>query len=377
MTFFQIDLQAFWIAIGYLVFMTIAWWLWSLKNYARQPHLLYSDLSLIKTSTSSLKIKLKKLPLYLRLIALGIFIIAFTDPQIRQQNLDQEGLSPPSLPKEGLAIYLVLDTSSSMAQIMAPSEDGQELKRIEALKMLSAKFINGDAGLGLSGRSQDLIGIVSFARVPRILAPLTFDHATILDRLHQLKTTQTPQDDGTALGYAIFKTAHLIAATKYYARESSDMVAYDIKNTIMIVLTDGAQNPNPLDQENPLRNISIADASQYAAENDIKLYIIDVEPLILQSRFRSSLQKLEDAAKRTGGQFYVADSPSKLKGVYSQIDLLETSTLPKERKADDGAPSPPIESERLNSYYPHFILAGLIMLFSAIFLESTWLRRLP
>ncbi|QLH36950.1 MAG: VWA domain-containing protein [Parachlamydiaceae bacterium] len=228
------------------------------------------------------KTRFAKLPYYLNLGALGLFLIAFIDPHgfspkkpITQTNQNQ-------LPTEGIGIYLLLDQSGSMAQEVSATINGNRvnIRKEDLLKQVTSEFVEGNPTEELDGRPNDLIGLVAFARVPHVLSPLTLDHKAILDDIQKLRVVQKQDEDGTAMGYAIYKTVSLIAATKHYATELAQKgnPSYNIKSTIIILVTDGLQDPSILDKNSRLRNIGLEEAANYAKENGVRLYLINIDP---------------------------------------------------------------------------------------------------
>jgi len=307
--------------------------------------------------------------------ALLFFTLAFIDP-----HLQIEKKAPTSLlkrpPTEGIAIYMLLDQSGSMSekiQAVLPHEQWGEIAKIDLLKQVTAEFIRGNPSLALKGRPSDLIGIVAFARVPQVLAPLTLDHAYILDELAKLHVVQNQEQDGTAIGYAIYKTVNLIEAARHFAQDlkGQGRPSYEIKNSIMILVTDGFQDPNILDKDNGLRTMDPVDAAEYAKEMGIRLYIVNVEPKMSLKEFALQRKLLQRTAELTGGKFYLADSSNSLQQIYAEIDQLEKSELPDYLKI-----IPPPSYQRL-SFYPYLIALGLLALFLSITIDTIIVRKFP
>ena len=59
--------------------------------------------------------------------------------------------------------------------------------------------------------------MVTFARAAHVRVPLTLDHSLILKELSNLHVVTKSDEDGTSMGYAIFKTANLIVETRHFA----------------------------------------------------------------------------------------------------------------------------------------------------------------
>jgi Ca-activated chloride channel family protein len=152
-------------------------------------------------------------------------------------------------PSEGIAILMAVDISGSMAALDL-QVDGHQSSRLDAVKQTFRGFVGG--GKNLSGRDGDLIGMVTFARYPDSLCPLTLDHDTLLSLLDQVDIVSVPEEDGTAIGEAMALGVERL----------KDSTA---KSRIMIVLTDGVNNAG---ETEPLQ------AAQIAKALGIKIYTI-------------------------------------------------------------------------------------------------------
>jgi Ca-activated chloride channel family protein len=251
---------------------------------------------------------------------------------------------------------------------------------------MTREFIRGNPKYGLRGRPSDMLGLVTFARVAQVLVPLTLDHEMLLDALGKMSVVKRKEQDGTSIGYAIMKTANLIVATRHFAEDlrGAGRPAYDIESTIMILVTDGLQTTHPEDRGHPLRTVSVMEAARFAKENDIRLYIVNVEPALAYPQFENERLQLEEASALTGGKFYLADRKKGLVEIYQAIDQLEKSILPdevlasgkvieKKGKSDD-------EPEKIYNrepYAPAILSIALFVLVASLFLECSWLRRAP
>ncbi len=336
------------------------------------PSLAFSRLK--DLSYASWKSHLAFLPSKLHLVALGCLIIAFLDPHFLfpKSPMDHsQSLPLREQPTEGIAIYLVLDQSGSMAQpVTATGKNGKRISipKIDLLKQVTQQFI--------IDHPSDLIGLVSFARVPRVLVPLTLDRETLLKQLNQISVVKDPEDDGTAMGYAIFKTANLMAATRHFAEDlkKNGEAPYTIKSAIMIVVTDGFQDPNRLDQGNRLRTIELDDAAAYAKSQGVRLYVINIDPALASAQYAPHRRLLQSITALTGGQFYLVDDNQELKDIYANINQLEKGTISQEVR------SQALDSKTAYtrfSLYPFFIFIGLGCLFAALILDSFILKVVP
>ena len=362
-----------------------------------KPFLYCSSFLGFRGKERSLRESLLPFPRIFEACSLLAFLIAFIDPHflIREDpigrnpmsNLNQEKRKNIKIPTEGIAIYLVLDQSSSMKkELCVEFPDGRVLRRsrMEHLKRFTRDFIAGDDMLGIRGRSNDMIGLIAFARAAHVLSPLTLDHRHILECLSRFETVDSQEEDGTAIGYALFKAVNLVVAARYFCHDllSEGKPAYEIKNTILILVTDGLQGVNVLDQDHRYRAMEVPDAAHYAREKGVRLYIVNIEPQILQERFSMEREELQYATEITGGRFYVTDRKKSLQDIYREIDLLEKSVLPGGKEAsvsaEESVPGKdPKEMWRRFSLYPHFIVLGMFCLFAALILDNAFLRRVP
>lgn len=379
---FSIDFNAAVAGLAFAVFLFI---LVRWGQGFEPPHLKYSRLDALTSFLPSVRLRLERAPHFLMVFALMLFGLAFIDPHFffpRSPDMPTSTTPPQQkIPVEGIAIYLLLDQSGSMAgEIRALDSEGRRttMTKMDLLKQVTRDFIKGDLRRQLSGRSQDLLGLVAFARGAQILAPLTLDHEAILKELSQLNYTKAPDQDGTAIGYAIFKTANIITATRHYAQDLAGLgkPAYEIKSNVIILVTDGFQSPSSMDKNKKLRNIEMVEAADYARTHDIKLYIINVEPKMASEEFALHRKLLKEVAELTGGQFYLVDSSVDLARIYREIDQLEKSLLPIGSDGEDTLRRQLQDYVRF-SLYPWLIAAGMVCMGVSIFLETFLLQRVP
>ncbi len=328
-----------------------------LKNFPR-PSLAFS--SLTHLSDHNWRSILASLPSKLQQCALICLMIAFIDPHLLFPKKDIEKSSISSYPKKGLAIYLVLDRSGSMSQPAGHSDS-----KLSLLKEVTKEFIDQ--------HPDDLIGLVSFARVPTILVPLTLDKKALQQALQKVEVVKDPNEEGSAIGYAIYKTAHLLATTRYFANQSQleGKPPYTIKNAAIIVVTDGFQDPSRLDYGNRLRTLELDDAAAYVKSEQTRLYIINIDPTIATSKYAPQRRELEKITELTEGKFFMVSDSQDLKDIYSTINRLEKGTVQ--------IPSQPKNKEDYSrfSFFPFFLMFGMAFLFLAHFLDLTFIRKIP
>lgn len=392
MRWFEID----WLTLLGAALFGLSLALYSLWRWRRgdRPHLLFSSLENLGEG-AGWRVRFAFLPSAFKWLSMGLFLFALADPRWMVEEPGEAPPKPPAMeeerveeipvPREGIALYFLLDRSGSMAQeVDLPLQSGgrRKVQRIELLKQLTRKFIQGDEAFELTGRSQDMIGLIGFARVAQVETPLTLDHQSLLQKLEKMRVVRYRQEDGTAIGYGLFKTVNLIAATKHFAEQLSreGRPAYEIKSQVVVLITDGMQNPHPLDQHHELRSISLAKAAEYAQEKGVRVYIINVEPAIRLPQFRTARDEQELAANVTGGKYYIADDSATLGDIYREIDQLERSQLPQQfiakgRVVQNGPPTDPGSVMRSQSWAPALILVGMAALMLSLLLNATLFRR--
>jgi len=380
---FGIDWRAFWIVLGYLGCLYIFWQ--ATLRYA-MPRLRFSSLESL--SKAGWRRALDPWVHWLGFAALACFVIAFLNPHllIPKQAPSEGDRLPPTGAVEGIAIYLLLDHSGSMQDKVTtrlPDGSTKTLPKIDVLKQVTRTFVQGEPKTDLKGRPNDMIGIIAFARSAQVISPLTLDHRYIIEALQNLEVTNDADEEGTSLGYAVYKAAHILAATRHYAQDlaGAGKPAYDIKSAVMILVTDGLQETNPKDTQNPLRAMEMPEAAAYAKEQGIRLYIVNVDPEFAQPKYAPNLRQLEQATESTGGHFFLVDSSTSLAEIYAEIDKLEKSRLP--GQADVYAKQANLSKEMLPHLFrqfplaPYLIALGLAALLLRVFLRSTLVRRVP
>lgn len=300
-------------------------------------------------------------------IAFGLFLIAWLDPHVFLSQSRRELKKAEVLDSvEGGAIYLVLDQSGSMA---SPVGTDKKKNRMDLLKEVTKDFI--------VQHPSDLIGIVSFARVPQVLVPLTLDQTALLQAVNDLQIVKKEEEDGTGIGYAIYKTAHLIAGTKYFLENMQEGMRppYAIKNAVLILVTDGFQDPSLLDQGNRWRTIELEEAAHYAKSQGIHLYIINVDPQFSSPSFAPHRRQLEAITRLTGGEFNLVSNTEGLRQAYAKIDRLEKGWV--ERRFGGIEDKEQTPSPVRFSLYPFFLGIGLSFFLCAFVLETLIIKRVP
>jgi Ca-activated chloride channel family protein len=318
----------------------------------RQPYTVavhYSSIADLTALSPSLATRLRWVLPLLRTLVLVLCILALARPQ--------RGLEAIKVYSEGIAILMVVDISGSMAALDL-QVDGRQSSRLDAVKQTFRTFVQGGGRHNLTGRDGDLIGMVTFARYPDGVCPLTLDHDTLLSLLDQVEIVTLPDEDGTAIGEALALGVERL----------KDSTA---KSRVMILLTDGVNNAGDTEPRQ---------AAQIARALGIKIYTIGAGTrgvamvparspsgqMVLQ-RMRVDIDEalLSEIATRTGGQYFRATDGAVLQAIYCEIARLEQS---------------PNVTEQYRHYaeiFPLFLIPGLGCLVLELVLANTRFRKIP
>lgn len=310
---------------------------------------------------SSIRARMRWLPLPVRAIVLGLLAFAAARPQTLTGRVETS--------KEGVAIQIVIDRSASMG---APMEfDGRSLERIEVVKRVLKDFLLGD-GKQLKGRPDDLVGLVVFSGYADTLAPLVHSHEIITDlaTATQLAPASLPEG-GTAIGDGLaLAAARLKSAEEQIQRLSKENKSpeFKIKSKIIVLLTDGEHNRGEVLPE---------EAAAIAAEWGIKIYSIGIggtggvvfirgpDGQRIPIRDYVDERTLTTISQRTGGKYWNARDAESLREIYAEIDRLEKVSVTSQKRT--------IYEEK----FPRLAMAALWALGAELVLSTIFLRRLP
>jgi len=232
-----------------------------------------------------------------RSLALALVVIALVRPQRVLERVEEE--------REGVAIMLVVDLSSSMLAV-----DFRPENRIGVAKQEVIRFIDG--------RGSDWIGLVAFAGEALTMVPGTLDHDLVKSAVASLSVGQLK--DGTAIGVAL-------------ATAANRLIELESESRVVVLLTDGDNNGGVISPE---------EAAAAASALGIRVYTIGVgldglAPVPV-ARTESGYEYediavavndrlLEAIAEQTGGVYFRATAPEALSEIYRRIDELETAPL--------------------------------------------------
>ena len=311
--------------------LLIIYIVWRRRQHAslRVPSLLF-----LRDMRGGLRVYLRHSLFVLRLLALGLIIVALARPQSSSSWSEDR--------VEGIDIMLTMDISTSMlAMDFQPN-------RVEAAKEVAMRFI--------ANRPNDNIGLVVFAGESFTACPLTQDHATLINRLREM--TPGMIEDQTAIGSGLATAISRLKDSK-------------TKSKVIILLTDGANNTG---------NISPKMAADLAKTFGISIYTIGVgsgageAPYPIQTALgvvvRNMPVDLDEPTMRqiadvSGGAYFRATDNESLSAIYQKIDQLEKTKL---------------STRNYHTTYEEFfvfVLAATLLLLLEFILRSTVLRTNP
>ncbi|HEU4587000.1 MAG TPA: VWA domain-containing protein [Gemmatimonadales bacterium] len=313
-----------------LLLLVLPYWWW--RRRRARPGTAYSDVTLpARIARAAWWVHL---PPVLRMGTLGAWIIAAAGPRIGGDRIE--------LKKEGIAIVIAIDISSSMlAEDFAPSN------RLEVAKQQAISFIRG--------RSSDRIGLVAFAGEALTQVPVTLDYPVVEQAVTDIRIGSL--EDGTAIGSGLAVAVNRL-------RKAPD------KSKVVLLLTDGENNKGLIDPRT---------AAATAAAYGIKVYTIGVgtegeAPIptgrALGGGFRYEVLPvkidevlLKEIAAKTGARYFRAKDSEALSRIFQQIDQLEKS------------PTVMTRYTRFDEATRPFVLVGLLALGLELLLNATLVVR--
>ena len=290
---------------------------------------LLSNASAFGGVRKSLRLRLRPLLPFLRIVAAMLLIVAVARPQ--------KHFSEEIIESEGIDIVLAIDVSGSMqAEDLLPN-------RLEAAKAVAAQFIDARKG--------DRIGLVAFGGESFTQSPVTANHATVKAQLEGLQLGML--GGGTAIGDGL--------AT------SVDRLRTGGKSRVVILMTDGINNTE---------HVSPATALEIAKTYGVRVYTIGIgsngtalqemqTPFgIVRERVKVEIDEpqLQRIAGGTGGKYFRATDNASLEAIYADIDRLEKVKIESTKEEHTIELAAPL------------LLAALIALLLETLLRYTYLR---
>lgn len=310
--------------------LLIVWYIISYKRSSSSVTV--SSLGIYRKTGSSKNI-MRHLPFVLRLLSLGLLIVAIARPQTRSSEERVEG--------EGIDIVLCMDVSGSMlAEDFSPN-------RLEAMKKVASDFVDA--------RRTDRIGLVIFSGESFTQCPPTTDYAALKSQIYAVRSGIL--QDGTAIGSGLSTSVERLKTS-------------ESKSKVVILLTDGENNGGL---------IPPSTAKEIAKAYQVKVYTIGMGtegfaalPQQTTGGVVRTMEKvnideklLREIANETGGNYFRAKDNESLSKIYEDIDKLEKSK---------------IETSTFSRYKEEFYplaIAVVVLLLIEAWLRYKVLRKFP
>jgi len=357
-----------WVLLLLLTLPALAYLVLRKKRHAAVK---FPSLRDIRRCPVSLRLQLRPILTAARFVCIVLLIIALARPR--------KGTVLSEISTEGVAIEVVADRSGSMQAEM--DYFGEELNRFEVVKKVLSDFIAGDKK-GLAGRSNDLVGLVTFARYADTACPLVLSHGVLLEFMKKTEIVRLRSEDGTAIGDAIaLAAARLKKAEEEILQRRTRLIesgeqspdeqesGFKIKSKIIILLTDGINNAG---QYHPI------EAAELAKEWGIKIYTIGIGSTQAYTTIQTPLgtykmptgQNLDERllkaiAEKTGGFYGRADNAKTLRKIIEKIDELEKTEVKS------------IQYTQYAELFGPWTTAALVILISEILASCTIFRKVP
>ena len=323
----------------FLLLLIIPYVIWYVMYRKKtEPTMRMSDTFAFRDAPKSWKMRLMPLSPLLRILAFAMIVFVLARPQT-QNSWKNKTI-------EGIDIMLAMDVSTSMlAEDLKPN-------RIEAAKQVAAEFV--------SGRPNDNIGLSIFAGEAFTQCPMTIDHASLLNLLHNVRTDIAARgliEDGTAIGMGLANAVSRIKDSK-------------AKSKVVILLTDGSNNRgdiSPMTAAEIAKSLGIRVYTIGVGTNKVAPYPMPVAGGVQYVNIPVEIdnQTLSEIAAATEGDFYRATNTKELRKIYQEIDQLEKSKLDVKQF-----------SKKYEAFQPFAIISVLALLLE-ILLRITIFRRIP
>ena len=349
----------FWLALIPVVILLMAWRF----RRSRSAAVTFSSLADLKSLPVTWMQRIHHVLPWAYGFGLCLLLLALARPQA--------GKSESRITGEGIAIELVLDVSGSMEAIDFQL-NGSDVNRLEAVKHVISEFVLGSQTSGLTGRKDDLVGLVAFGGFADSKCPLTLDHGGLVQIVSELNTPKPVRDrSGNIINEANLREEMATAIGDGVALAVDRLRNTNAKSKVVVLLTDGDNNAGVVEP---------SDAASIAKESGIKIYAIGIgrdgvvpvpqedefgKQVLVPARFRIDEELLRELAAKTDGQYFHASDTSGLSKVYAQINSLEKSNF---------------EESKFSEYtelFQWFACPGLTIMLVVAVLKETRFRSLP
>ena len=297
-----------------------------------------SDTYAYMFAPKSWRVRLIHLPMLLRCLVFVLIVCILARPQTHNSWKEQK--------VDGIDIMLAMDVSTSMlAEDLKPN-------RLEASKNVASEFI--------SGRPNDNIGLAIFAGESFIQCPMTTDHSSLLNLLHNVRTDIAARgliSDGTAIGMGLANAVSRLKDAK-------------AKSKVVILITDGSNNMgdiSPMTSAQIAKSLGIRVYTIGVGTNRVAPYPVSVGGTTQYVNIPVEIDSktLSDISAITDGNFYRATNNQELKQIYKDIDKLEKTKMDVKKF-----------SKRYEAYQP-FAIVAILLLVMELLLRNTVFRKIP
>lgn len=297
-----------------------------------------SDTYAYMFAPKSWRVRLIHLPMLLRCLVFVLIVCILARPQTHNSWKEQK--------VDGIDIMLAMDVSTSMlAEDLKPN-------RLEASKNVASEFI--------SGRPNDNIGLAIFAGESFIQCPMTTDHSSLLNLLHNVRTDIAARgliSDGTAIGMGLANAVSRLKDAK-------------AKSKVVILITDGSNNMgdiSPMTSAQIAKSLGIRVYTIGVGTNRVAPYPVSVGGTTQYVNIPVEIDSktLSDISAITDGNFYRATNNQELKQIYKDIDKLEKTKMDVKKF-----------SKRYEAYQP-FAIVAILLLVMELLLRNTLFRKIP
>lgn len=342
------------------VALMLGWWRLRIRH---RPAAIFSSIADLKGLPVTFMQRIRRLLPFVYGLGLCLIILGLARPQ--------SGRSESRITGEGIAIELVLDISGSMEAIDFQL-GGKDVSRLDAVKHVISEFVLGSRASGLSGRKDDLVGLVAFGGYADSKCPLTLDHGALVDIVQGLEIPKPVRDrKGRVINSQSLKEDLATAIGDGLALGIDRLRGAKAKSKVVILLTDGDNNAGAIDPR---------EAAQIARETGIKVYTIGIgrngvvpvpqedefgQRVLVGAQFRIDEELLKEMADTAGGEYFHASDSAGLAKVYSQIDRLEKSEFNETKYSE------------YTELFTWFAGPGLILAMLVGVLNETFFRSLP
>lgn len=326
-----------------------------LLRRARREGILFSALARLPADSAGWRARLAALTPFILLSGLALLVVAAAGPRTPLSRTERS--------VDAIAIAMTVDVSGSMnaLDLTPPGEQfSRETTRLAVVKKLFAEFVEK--------RPDDLIGLITFGGYASTRAPLTADHAALLN---VLKGVEIPSVATDANGFAIAGDEQMTAIGDGLATALARLKDAKPTSKIVILLSDGVSNTGAVEPD---------EAAEAAAKLGVKVYAIGVgtkskrTPLIGRDFFgRTQIQyadmnfdeaQLKSIAEKTQGRYFAVNDRAALVAALEEISMLETTEL----EAD--------AYDRWDEHFAPLLTLGVLLVLLASSLSMTATRRL-